>query len=477
MTIHLEQQRYSAVNGSEGQIFLRGVLDESSEFRQTIELIKERHRQSPETPIHLDFTHLKSGSWNGFLTLERILTELKYDYYLSHVSVDLFRYVALLPTLRKSKLGEVEVLVVSNSQESHERLQIRGYEVKGSLQANGNQNISLSKSGRFVCIGSQQIVGKYNFMFGDKAASPNGSLALPVSQKSEFDSWYDYVSFAAMTLALSEDLAKSIAISIIRLARELAAEYHALATGLEVAKNIDKSVWAREAETEANILADQAQQTESIYGQIILALKKNVYFAENIQKQLHVVEGDLREPIIEAIKSFRDIRVKLLEIVQLIENGGTETFSLLISIPGKTLFDDAFEQATEPSPEGLEVIREAFSIMDPLTEGDWQETKQAIFERTEDVEQLVSNLIVHTQGFDLLRQIVEHRISEIEEIEDYLNRGAPAEDFDSFRIKLYDCIKRKMVTDQEKLLVNAFVPDVLEHLDEAHRPGEVMLFK
>ncbi len=476
MTIHLEQQRYSAVIGSEGQIFLRGVLDESSDLRQTIELIKERHKQSTETPIHLDFTHLKSGSWNGFLTLDRILAELKYDYYLSHISFDLFRYVALLPTLRKSKLGEMEVLVVSSGQESQERLQIRGYEVKGSLQSNGNQNISLSKSGRFVCIGSQQIVGKYSFIFGDHAASPSGSLAAPAGQKSEFDSWYDYVSFAAMTLALSEDLAKSIAISIIRLASELAAEYHSQATGLEVAKNIDKSVWAREAEDEAKILADRARETESIYGQIILGIKKNVHFAENIQKQLHLVEGDLREPIIKAIESFREIRVSLLEIVQLIENGGTETFALLISIPGKKLFDDAFGQAAEPSPECMEAIREAFSIMDPLTEGDWEETKQAIFERTKDIEQLVSSLIVLTQGFDLLRQIIEHRISEIEEIEDYLNRGAAPSDFDSFKIKLYDCIKRKMVTDQEKLSVDAFIPDVLEHLDETHKPGEVLLF-
>jgi|GEM_PF-2260650 len=476
MTIHLEQQRYSAVIGSEGQIFLRGVLDESSDLRQTVELIKERHKQSTEIPIHLDFTHLKSGSWNGFLTLDRILAELKYNYYLSHISFDLFRYVALLPTLRKSKLGEIEVSVVSSGQESSERLQIRGHEVKGSLESNGNQNISLSKAGRFVCIGSQQIVGKYSFIFGDKSSSLSGPLAAPAGNKSEFDSWYDYVSFAAMTLALSEDLAKSIAISIIRLASELAAEYHSQATGLEVAKNIDKSVWAREAEGEAKILADRARETESIYGQIILGIKKNVLFAENIQKQLHIVEGDLREPIIKTIQGFRDIRVSLLEIVQLIENGGTETFSLLISVPGKKLFDDAFERAAEPSPESLEAIREAFSIMDPLSEGDWEETKQAIFERTKDIEQLVSSLIVLTQGFDLLRQIIEHRISEIEEIEDYLNRGAAPADFDGFKRKLYDCIKRKMVTDQEKLSVDAFIPDALEHIDETHKPGEVLLF-
>jgi len=457
MTFHLEEKRYSAVIGTDGQIFLRGVLDESSDLKQTVDLIRERHKASPDTPIQLDFTELVSGSWNGFLSLDRLLAELNFSIILRHVSFDMFRYVALLPTLRKAQLGEIELAVVSSP---------------SKVQIKGDETVAVSASGRFVTVGGQQVVGRHSFIFGDRLAVPT-----PLSLKTEFDVWYDYIAFATITLALSEDLAKSIAMSVIRLSNELAAEYNAQVRVMQLLKNTDKSVWAREAEDEAKVLADRARDSDSIYGHIILGIKKNVQLAEDIQKALHGVEGQERQPILDAVGRLRAIRLQLLDIVQLIENGGTETFALLISVPGKQLFDDAYAAVPTPPADILETIREAFSVMDPLTEDDWDATREAIYERNKDIEQLVSNLIVLTQGFDLLRQIIEHRIAEIEAVEAYLDQGAPVDGFDDFKKQLHDRIKNKLVTDQEKLSVDAFIPDVLADQHEAsHKPGEVLLF-
>ncbi len=457
MTVHLEQQRYSAVIGSEGQIFLRGVLDESSDLKQTLELIRERYKISPADPIHLDFTHLVSGSWNGFLALDKLLAETNYSYVLRHVTFDLFRYVALLPTLRRARLGEIELVVVTGDRK---------------VQINSMDAVSVSPSGRFAAVQGQEIVGRHSFIFGDKLCTQQN-----LQVKTEFDIWYDYISFASITLALSEDLARSIAMSVIRLSSELAAEYKSQARSMEILQNIEKSVWAREAEDEAKVLAERARDSESIYGQIILGIKKNVDHAESIQRALHGAESEPRSHILQIIQEVRTVRQQLLEIVQLIENGGTETFALLISVPGKKRFDDAYEKTAPPSPENLASLREVMDIMDPLTEDDWEATKEAIFARTQDIEQLVSNLIVLTQGFDLLRQIIEHRITEIEGIEAYLAQGAPEAEFDHFKRQLHERIRRKLVTDQEKLSVNAFIPDVLEeHGEQAHKPGEVLLF-
>jgi hypothetical protein len=457
MTVHLEQQRYSAVIGSEGQIFLRGVLDESSDLKQTIELIKERHKIAAADPVQLDFSHLVSGSWNGFLALDKLLAELNLSYILRHVTFDHFRYVALLPTLRKAQLGEIELAIVAGDRK---------------VQIKGTESVSVTTSGRFASVGGQQIVGRHSFIFGDRLA-----CARAVHDRTEFDMWYDYISFAAITLALSEDLARSIAMSVIRLASELAAEYKSQSLAMTILKNVEQSVWSREAEDEARILADRARDSESIYGQIILGIKKNVQLAETIQKALHAVEGQPRASILSAIQDVRTIRQQLLDIVQLIENGGTETFALLISVPGKKRFDEAYNKVTTVAPDTLTALRETMDIMDPLTEDDWDATREAIFERTQDIEQLVSNLIVLTQGFDLLRQIIEHRISEIEEIEGYLDKGAPDSEWISFRKELHERIRSKLVTDQEKLSVDASIPDVMDdHGQEARKPGEVLLF-
>lgn len=455
MTVHLEQQRYSAVIGSEGQIFLRGVLDESSDLKQTVQLIKERHKIAATEPIQLDFTHLVSGSWNGFLALDKLLAELNLSYILRHVTFDLFRYVALLPTLRKAQLGEIELVVVAGDRK---------------VQIKGTESVTVTPSGRFASVGGQQIVGRHSFIFGDRLACPR------TADRTEFDMWYDYISFAAITLALSEDLARSIAMSVIRLASELAAEYKSQSQAMTILQNVEKSVWAREAEDEAKILAERARDSESIYGQIILGIKKNVQLAESIQKALHAAEGQPRASLLKAIDNLRMVRKQLMDIVQLIENGGTETFALLISVPGKTRFDEAYNKITTLAPDTLSALRETMDIMDPLTEDDWDATREAIFERTEDIERLVSNLIVLTQGFDLLRQIIEHRITEIEDIEAYLDKGAPDSEWTSFRKDLHDRIRRKLVTDQEKLSVDASIPDVMDHHEEAHKPGEVLLF-
>ncbi|HET9240772.1 MAG TPA: hypothetical protein VFO10_26140 [Oligoflexus sp.] len=457
MTVHLQQQRYSAVIGSEGQIFLRGVLDESSDLKQTVELIKERHAIAPADPIQLDFSHLVSGSWNGFLALDKLLAELKLTYVLRHVTFDLFRYVALLPTLRKAQLGEIELVVVAEDRKVH---------IKGT------ESVSVTPSGRFASVGGQQIVGRHSFIFGDRLACPRSA-----HERTEFDMWYDYISFAAITLALSEDLARSIAMSVIRLASELAAEYKAQSLAMGILQNVEQSVWAREAEDEAKILAGRARDSESVYGQIILGIKKNVLLAESIQKALHAAEGQPRAVLLNAVQNVRTIRQELQNIVQQIENGGTETFALLISVPGKKRFDEAYHKINAVSPDMLTALRETMDILDPLTEDDWNATRDAIFERTKDVEQLVSNLIVLTQGFDLLRQIIEHLINEIEVIEAYLDKGAPDSEWTSFRKDLHERIRRKLVTDQEKLSVDASIPDVMnDHGEEARKPGEVLLF-
>jgi hypothetical protein len=257
----------------------------------------------------------------------------------------------------------------------------------------------------------------------------------------------------------------------------MAAEYNAQSRSMMILQNTEKSVWAREAEEEAKILADRAADTESSYGHIILGIQKNVRLAQTIQKALHAAEGQPRTTVLDAVQNVRTIRQQLLETLQLIENGGTETFGLLVSVPGKKRFDDAYEQAAEPSAAKIAALREIMDIMDPLSEGDWAATKDAIFARTQDIEQLVSNLVVLSQGFDLLRQIIEHRISEIEAVEAYLDQGAPDGEWDAFRKELHDRIRRKLVTDQEKLSVDAFIPDVLEeHGEQAHKPGEVLLF-
>lgn len=60
----------------------------------------------------------------------------------------------------------------------------------------------------------------------------------------------------------------------------------------------------------------------------------------------------------------------------------------------------------------LEQVREAFSIMDIMSEDSWVDSKIEIMKVIDKIEVSVGKCIITLQGFDLLRQILEHRYNE-----------------------------------------------------------------
>lgn len=133
----------------------------------------------------------------------------------------------------------------------------------------------------------------------------------------------------------------------------------------------------------------------------------------------------------------------------------------------------------EMDDEMLEEVREAFSIMDIMSEDSWPDTKIEIMKEVDKIESMVGKCITTLQGFDLLRQILEHRYNEGKLIDDQLN-GIKSGELHWAVLKdgIYEKIGQHLVTDQEKAAYGFYLPVGLNQQGDVERqePGGVLLF-
>ena len=85
------------------------------------------------------------------------------------------------------------------------------------------------------------------------------------------------------------------------------------------------------------------------------------------------------------------------------------------------IFQERLEsvQDTDLSAEQLENIRDLFCIMDPMSADSWSDTVMELWPELEDLRNNADICTTNLQGFDLTRQILEHRIHECEIIAQY----------------------------------------------------------
>ena len=107
--------------------------------------------------------------------------------------------------------------------------------------------------------------------------------------------------------------------------------------------------------------------------------------------------------------------------------------------------------------ELLSRVRDQFEIMDIMSEDSWEDTKPLIQKDLKAIQDYRKSCCVILQGFDLCRQVLEHRLSEVEVIIN--NKGNLSE----IRTQVLEAITARMVTEQEKYCCRFFYPTEYAH--------------
>ena len=127
----------------------------------------------------------------------------------------------------------------------------------------------------------------------------------------------------------------------------------------------------------------------------------------------------------------------------------------------------------------LTAIRDAFAIMDIMSEDDWMATRVIIMDEIEHIEGLIGRCIVTLQGFDMMRQILEHRIQEMLLVTELFKaNGADSLLDPDVKEQVLGKIGAHMVTEQEKVAFEFYLPDGFARFAQTDRkePGDVLLF-
>ena len=127
-------------------------------------------------------------------------------------------------------------------------------------------------------------------------------------------------------------------------------------------------------------------------------------------------------------------------------------------------------------PQDVEAIRAAFDVYEQ-PQKDWPATRQQIAAKSTKHHDRIMAPTLILQNFDLIKQIIDHRIEEAEAIEDILaqlNRGSVR--FDSLATEICQKIKDNSVTDIEDSAFRFYFPSLHSAGDLKINPGKTMVF-
>lgn len=446
-------------------IQLHGIITDTSNLKVLDEMVSDRNV--------FDCSQVVSASWNGLLRLDAYLSKLSGQITLTHIPYHLFQYLRLLPNVgQKYVLGDIELTLLGSK---------TGGAAYQTRFLNSSLLNTLAHSDRKPFIQLEdgtRLIGRDSFIcparFGNRdyqQASLRGSWYHQNTE--QFDFWYDYVSFANITLSLAMDLIQSQESTLETFLKDIELSVGSIEKSLAlllpnfqpvgVSSLGDVAAFVRQACDQLGTILDKSgkEVSEALVQMQLLADNSEFIQAESLYNLL---------------REFSETIGRLYPTLVNIDEIGASTGKQISNLGRISNYKDMLLALLPEnvSEETLSAVREIMDIMDPLSDGDWLETRSEFLQHLESVDQSLSKITILLQGFDLLRQILEHRLHESEAIQDFLSRGG--DDWRGTKAAVFSLVNRTLVTDQEKYSCEFFIPEAARGEDNNQKPGDILLF-
>ncbi|SMF54391.1 hypothetical protein [Pseudobacteriovorax antillogorgiicola] len=455
------QQRFRVLT-SEGDIKLLGIIDETINFATVDEHIGKKQT------ISLDLSDVVACSWNALLHLDKFLAEKGLESIkLKKVPNRIFDYIKLLPRFYDTyEIVSLEMQLINQDFEM-KSIEITKNELKQFAKHSPNYFIRWFKGYQFV--GNQRY-----FLQEGLPKGLERSPWLKINQD-EFKFWHDYISFCQSTLSLSLDLLESLDFVLKRNLKETMMIWNSVLSSFEHLKTENYNTYrdnsddilSRIQNVESNCSKIYSSMKEIKQGSHMQILKIEVLS----QNEYFIKDSSLHQGIDSYVQEVQKLTNMLSKIEDLGVNAGSLIFELLDYFDR---FEKDFQEISELDTVALGAIRDIMGIMDVLSMKSWKKTQNIICKELQNWSQTLFNLSGTLQGFDLLRQIIEHRLKELTLITD--KKQARVE-WAYFATELYTMIESSLVTDQEKFSKGFYLPHAQgEQKKESKSPGDVMLF-
>ncbi len=454
------------VHKSDDTVVLQGIISDTTNFKVIDEMLVGSTK--------FDCSNLLSASWNGIIKFDKYLREINQEITLTNIPNRIFNYLRLMPEVnRQYKLDQVELGIVDVESPS---LKIKNI----FLSTNDLQMLSNETSKAFLRINKrEEIVGREQFICPDKfrkyVASPEAASSKWYKENfEEFDFWFDYCNFSNTTGLLALDLVQSLSDTLVIILKEIELGVQQSEEALRIIKNDYDGNNYVQVESIINFVKEGCHHLATAMNE---STQKSKDLLLKMQLLADKEEFSDDRPLYELIDHFCDSTLTLKAILSRVEDIGSDTGARISNLAVVEKLKEIIDNISEDNvtPEILSSFRDVLEIMDPLSEDSWIDTKECYIDHVSSIDKAISDAVILLQGFDLLRQILEHRFSESESIKNYL-RQTNRQNWLEIQGNIYELVNKTLVTDQEKYSCEFFIPKAAESDDDKHPPGEVLLF-
>lgn len=455
--------------GRDSIIEFHGAISDATDFSQLREFVKE------DNVINLG--GVTTASWLGMLSMDRSLRDFNKKFKLINIPGNVYRYFRILPDV--TSYYEIDSLRLpkfdgSNFMTSDGDFHVTAMELGGRIKGSKTSLLPLESNTYVDGFGTRWSPALFDL------AKMNPQFANPWFKDNSGEGyfWLNLLEYWETTIGLSMDLVTSQRIGLYGILRRLTAMVKAAETGFSAVGKVSDRISVRLAEITAWLM-DECRKLE---GQITEALRKCEKHRRKAQMMADQSTNDATRQ--ELYGCLRDAAIAIEWVSIFLNNiepisfqAGEKILGLGIvrTFKGVLLKIDALNLKQET----VDKIREGFSILDPFSSGTWAVTKQDILNELAVMEKDLGHCVVLFQGFDLLRQVLEHRVAEATILKSHLL--GLANDTNSWlevQEKIFGQIIKTLVTDQEKYAFAFFLPEGYESYknSEIKAPGDILLF-
>jgi hypothetical protein len=421
----------------------------------------------------LDMGSLKSISWIGAKRLFEVMKKCGHNLPIQNLKYEIFRVLRLFPEFSEVfSLLSVELPFAVSREEVMNFKTVNWDLISDWLTgANFVRDDSYGKLCEPLCFALPK--GLSEIYHPDLAFnSSSGDI-----DHDELAFWYKTYNFFIISVDLAEQLVASVSDQLIGSVEKIRLRYKNAQNAINV---VDATVQLYDAEQFDDIIRCINESHEEIKALVALKKQELMRWYLNAHHACYELTEDTRSNFLDTLDHFYHITVALKEIGGKLEDFGAQVSFKIYSASTIEKLREKFGAISGDglTPTMLEAIREHLLIMDVMSEGSWDDTKPIIIEELGAIDADIAATAVNVQGFDLARQILEHRIAEAEVFKSDLASLVTGDCYwMETKGKLMEKICAKLVTDQEKLAFDFYYREAIVELGTKKAdPGDVLFF-
>jgi hypothetical protein len=448
-----------SVSATDGEILLKGHLRDTTDFKHFHSILRENRC--------VNFSKIYSVSWLG---LQRLLEFFKSSNIIikaKNIPADVYAMCIVFPEFSENvqvESFEIDVLVNESlcKKELHDMSNLK-------MRAEGGHLFLGFPNGSYA-------LGLASHVFGDPSIDLRTLEEKSHQNLTEHHFWFSYISFTGF---VNDMCANSIKSTSIVVEETLQAITRLVASSEAALKEIQPHSGESRARSLLGLLTSVQKATKQVTDGLMESRVPYLSLKKKYQTILLNQRIDPSRVLFDILKEFSEIGTTQRSLAKVLDFMGAQLVNKVISFGEMAGIVEIFQQIDKNSlPQNK--VELAGRMLFPTDSRENYEWSDIIGKVEADYQNVVASLekcTIALQGYDLIRQVLEHRVSEAEMLHENLSSySSGMQSFDAIREKMLEMTCSKQVTDQEKLSFKFYFPNESGSCSDCLESGDINFF-